>query len=122
MADEPDAPEDEEVDDAGVAAADATWDEQTDAFIDEIDDNVTAKYGISLRTLLTDPAQYAEKKDILDTVKKVKADVDEYFGGLMSQLSVEQQDLTKDMENADAVYAKIDQAISTKAAVARIPY
>lgn len=124
MADEPEAPEaEEDAEDVGAEeAAEVPWDGQTDAFIDDIDDTVSTKYSISLRTLLTNPEEYAETKDILDTVKKVKDEVDSYFENLMGELKTEQEELTNEMENADALYTKLDQAISSKAAVARVPY
>lgn len=119
MADETDAPEGEEADNV---QADAPWDDQTDAFIQEIDGTVTAKYSVSLRTLLTNPEEYADTKDILDTIKKIRSDVDAYFGNLMDDLKVEKDELEKEMQDADALYTKLDQAISSKAAVARVPY
>jgi hypothetical protein len=107
---------------AGDEDAEYPWDDQTDDFITDIDATVTGKYSVSLRTLLTDPAAYADTKGIGDTINSVKKEVDDYFDDLMDDLKVEQDELDKAMQAADSLYTKMDQAISSKAAVARVPY
>ncbi|MDE1768488.1 MAG: hypothetical protein KGH64_00870 [Candidatus Micrarchaeota archaeon] len=113
---------DEEEEPAPEEGAEQPWDDQTDAFITDIDQVVSQKYNVSLRTLLINPAQYASIKGINSTINDVKTEVGTYFDGLLADLTVEQDELTKALEAADALFTKADQAISSKAAVARVPY
>ncbi len=120
MADQPQQVEAVPVEDEQGAAA--PWDDQTDSFISDIDDTVSSKYNVSLRVLLTAPGQYENTTGILETIRKIQADVEEYFEKLVEDLGPEKEELTKEMEALDSLYTKLDQAISSKAAVARVPY
>ncbi len=123
MADATNAPKDDQMNDAEDDEDDeAPWDEQTDSFVNDIAAIVSPKYKISFRALLADPAQYAGTAGISDTLKNVKTDVASYFDDLMEELQPEQEELTKNMEQIDALYTKLDQAILSKAAIARVPY
>lgn len=98
------------------------WDGQTDTFITNIDKTISKQYGISLRDFLQDPDKFSDTKDILAKVENIRAAVDEYFAGLRSSLTDESAAFTKALEEADAQYAKMDEAIATKASLSRVPY
>jgi hypothetical protein len=98
------------------------WDDQTDIFISNIDKSITKTYGLSIRELLLDPDKFTGTKDILDTLTKIRGNVDDYFTGLRDSMVDEKASFTKALENADMQYNKINEAISTKTSFSRIPY
>lgn len=98
------------------------WDDQIDVFISNIDKEVSKLYDLSLREFLLDPEKFANVKDILTKVDKIRASVDDYFNGIKDSLPDEQASFAKALETADAQYNRMDEAISTKAALSRVPY
>lgn len=98
------------------------WDEQTDLFIDDLNETLSNEYSINLRSLLMSPEKYLNKKGIGDTIKGMKEEVDSYFSKLLDGLKSEQEQLEKDLENATAQYKQVDAVISNKSAASRVPY
>ena len=106
-------------------ADDATqlpWDEQTDTFIGAIDADVTKKYNVSLRNLLLYPETFTKVANMASTVGKIKGDVATYFDDMLADMKDEDDELTKRLEAVDAVHTQIDQTISSRAGIARVPY
>lgn len=99
----------------------APWDDQTDLFITDIDADAQKKYKVSFRTLLLQPESYAKTPDILTTIKSIRNDVESYFESVMSELSIENEQLDKDLEASDALYNQLNQTITSRASIARIP-
>lgn len=100
------------------------WDDQTDDFIDaidEINDN-EKRSDISLRDLLLDSESYLGKEDIGQKIEALQATADEYFKSLLNGLQGEQKVLDQALATADMYYSKIDEVISTKSASSRVPY
>ena len=108
--------------DTGNDDVEVPWDEQTDAFISELDDTVLQKYGISFRKLLLTPRAYAGRKGISDTLGKVRAEIGTYFDGMMAGLDEEQEELEEDLQKVNEMYTKIDQLIASRATAAKLPY
>lgn len=98
------------------------WDDQTDDFITDLDETITKKYNLSLRSLLLNPDRYLGKKDIGTIINGVRDDADSYFNSLLENLQDEQTKLASEMESADAQYKTIDSVITSKSATARVPY
>jgi hypothetical protein len=100
----------------------APWDANTDGLITNLDKQITKEYGLSLRELLLTPEKFAGQKDALQNAEKIRDYVSKYFSGVKDGMKDEQAEFTKELENADAQSAKIEEVISTKAALARIPF
>jgi hypothetical protein len=98
------------------------WDDQTDGFISELDDSLSKKYGMSIRSLLLNPSKYMGKKGLNATVGGIRADVEAYFAALLGSMKDEQAKLDSELESADTQYREIDSLITNKAATARVPY
>lgn len=98
------------------------WSNDTNPFITDLDNSVAKKYDVSLRRLFLNPEEYEGVKDISDRIGKVRADVEAYFTDLEEGLEDERKEFTKDLEDADALYTKMEQAVSSKAAIAKVPY
>ncbi len=103
-------------------AKEIPWDEQTDGFISDIDETVTGKYNLSLRSLLINPNRYLNKKDLAATLSGIRADEASYFDSLLENLKDEQARLESEMESMTAQYKQIDSVITNKSAIARVPY
>ncbi len=88
-------------------AEELPWDDQTDMFISNIDKSITKTYGLSIRELLLDPDKFTSTKDILDTLTKIRGNVDDYFTGLRDSMADEKASFTKALEDADMQYNKI---------------
>ncbi len=100
----------------------APWSNDTDSFVTEIDNTLGKKYDVSLRKLLGNPMEFADAAGMNAKIKSMKADVDKYFTDLAAGLSMENDEFTKELTDADALYNKIEQAVSSKAAIAKVPY
>ncbi len=98
------------------------WDEDTDGFISDLDDIVSKKYGVTLRSLLLNPAKYTARQGAEKLVNGAKEEVSAYFGSLLDGMKDEQARLQSDMETADSQYIAVNSVITDKAAAARIPY
>lgn len=98
------------------------WSDETDPFVTDLDNSIGSKYNVSLRKLLVSPAEYASTKGIADTVQNMRSAIDKYFTDLVADLSFEEEEFTKELTDADTLYNKVEQALSSKAAIAKIPY
>ena len=103
-------------------AREVPWDAQTDAFVSDLNSIISKKYSVSFRSMLLNPDAYVKKKDIADTVKKVKAEVDTYFSQLLGNLKDEQASFATELEKKTDQYKKMDAVVSNKSSVLRIPY
>lgn len=97
------------------------WDAQTDTFISDIAPEISEKYSIDLRKLLSDPTSFSSTKGIADTIGKIHSDVDEYFGAILSNMKDEEESFTKELEALDAMHTSISQSLSSRAGIARVP-
>lgn len=98
------------------------WDPQTDVFINEIDEIVSEKYGISFRDLLLNPGKYTTKKDMKATFQNIKTEVDNYFKALLSTYADEVEKVNNELESLTSQYKELDALIASKASLAKVPY
>lgn len=98
------------------------WDEQTDIFVNEMDVDVAKKYKLSLRELLLHPEKFAKVDNMAATLGKIKTEVSAYFEDMLGDMKGEDDELTKAMEAIDAVHTQINQTISSRAGIARVPF
>ena len=52
----------------------------------------------------------------------MRAEVDKYFVDLVAGLSLEQEEFTRELADADELYNKIEQSLSSRTAIAKVPY
>jgi hypothetical protein len=98
------------------------WDSQTDAFVNDIDTDTTKNYNVSLRKLLLHPEEFENVENMADTIDKIKADVTSYFEDTLAGLKDEEVELTKQLESVDSLYSQINQTVSSRAGIARVPF
>ena len=98
------------------------WDDDTDGFISDLDTNFSKKYNMPIRSLLMNPAKYLGKKDLSTAIDGIRADADNYFTTLLGGLKDEEAKLETELERADSQYREVDNVITNKAAVSRVPY
>ena len=98
------------------------WSPEVDGMIDSIDDIIIPKLNISLRDILSSPEKYRNVEGISSTLASVKDSVDEFFNGLLGDLSDERNRLSSELEKTNLEYGKINNAIISKASSLGIPY
>ncbi len=98
------------------------WGDEFDTFLSDMDDQIRKDYGMSLRDFFLNPDKFSSMVDIDDKIKKIRAYVDEYFSNMMESMHDEVDRFNNALKEEDAKCSKIDEAVSTKAALARIPY
>ncbi len=99
------------------------WDAQTDILVSDLDNVISKKYSnVSLRKLLINPDRYKDTQDIADMVGKIKEDASKYFADMLAGLDKEEADLVKDLENLDAIHTQVNQTISSRTGIGRIPF
>ncbi len=98
------------------------WDDQTDVFINEIDADTTKKYNVSIRKLLLNPQDFTKMDNMPATIDKMKTDVIAYFDELLGDLKDEEDELTKQLEDVDAIHTQINQIVSSRSGIARVPF
>ena len=98
------------------------WDDSTDVFISDMESEINDKYKVSFRELLADPRKYQDLVGVSDIVEKIRGDVETYFADLLVGLQPEEEEFTKQLENIDALHTQMEQAISSKAGIGRIPF
>ncbi|MCL4364931.1 MAG: hypothetical protein M1569_00435 [Candidatus Marsarchaeota archaeon] len=103
-------------------AENAPWSDEIDPFVTDLDNAIGDKFGVRLKKLLSSPAEYADLKDISTKIKNMRAEADKYFDDLVAGLSLEQGEFTRELTDADALYNKIEQLLSSRAAIAKVPY
>ena len=103
-------------------AKEVPWDDQTDAFLSDLSPAITKKYSINIRTLLTNPKSYEDKKDMPATIKKIRSDIDDYFISLLSALKDKQKDLDEELGELTDQSKQVSSVIASKSAVARVPF
>lgn len=98
------------------------WDEDTDNFVSDLDDVISKKYGMTLRSLLLNPAKYTDRQDADKLVNGIRDDVRTYFNSLLENMKEEETKLQSEMEAANSQYIAVDSVITEKSAAARVPY
>ena len=97
------------------------WSDYTDALINDIDDELGAKYKMSVRRFLSDPGKYAKQEGISITVSNMQEDVDNFIDQRLKELAAEQKSLMDDAARADSITSQIAQTLSLKAKQTKLP-
>ena len=100
----------------------APWSDQAEAAIYEIDKITTDKQGISLRDFLLNPDKYVNNADAAQKLKGLRTAVDDYFDGQLKPYAGEAQRLQSELQDLDAQYNKMNEIITNRASLARVPY
>ena len=97
------------------------WSEETGIVIGALEQSILQEYGISLTDLLTNPASYASKNGIAQTVENIRKEANDYINGLRSNMQKEKEDLEKDGLKCDSLTKQLAQAIAMRAKQDNIP-
>jgi hypothetical protein len=100
------------------------WDDQTDQYIEAIDEANSAekRSSVSLREMLMNPNDYIGKEGIEKDIEELQAISGDYFTQMLSGLQDEQKRLDQLLVDSDTFYSKVDGLIETKASSAGVPY
>lgn len=109
-------------DDAEAAELAAPWDDQTELFVDDIEGTVQKKFNLSFRKLLLSPDDFEGNKAVVGQIPNIKKEVNSYFDDLLGDLKDDQAQLEKDLDRIDQNSKKIEEVITSKASLARVPY
>ncbi len=102
--------------------AEAPWDAQTDAFVDELEPLINDSYKISIRKLLLTPQVYLNEEGIADKLNGIRKIAEDYFSGLEALFADEEEEMEKQLEAIDSAYNQINQSITSKSSIARVPF
>ena len=101
--------------------ADAENNDFADNIIDILEPQISEKYNISLKMLLTDPLSIENKKDTIEKITDIKTDINSYIDTLISESSEKESELNKLLENINDVSLKLDAFIKKNATEKNIP-
>lgn len=101
---------------------DLPWDDQTEQFVEELDELTKLNDDISIKDLLLNPEKYTGKKDLPMKVSSVQKTIDTYFSEMLEGMPEEQRRLEQELSNTDLFYNKIDGIIQAKTASSNVPY
>jgi hypothetical protein len=105
-----------------VGNQDLPWDDQTELFMQELDELTKANNGMSIRNLLLNPNKYNDDGELQAKLPALQATVDSYFNDMLNGLTNEQRELDQELANADLFYKKIDDIIQARAGPSKVPY
>jgi len=72
-------------------AKEAPWDDQTEMFVSDLNEKISKKYNINIRSLLISPDKYIGTKGMAGIAKQIRGETDEYFSDLMEGMEEEKQ-------------------------------
>lgn len=96
--------------------------ETTYRYIVAIDAKMKGKYSISLNSILTNPDEYLGKAGMLQTIKDMRNDVNDYFDSMVGEHSEDATKFNEDLKTATDLYNVIDASVQAKAKEANVPY
>lgn len=100
----------------------APWDEQTDSFVVELEPIIKQKYSVSIRQLLLSPDDFAKNKAVITAMPDIKKSVSSYFDDVLVGFKDDKAKLDKDLQTIDSQFKKIDDIITSKSSIAKVPY
>ena len=106
----------------GDQGAQGPWSDQADAAIGDIDRANSTKLGASFRDFLLYPEKYLGSKDVAQKLKAFRSAADDYFEEELKPYADEVQRLQSELQDLDAQYNKVNEIITNRASLARVPY
>jgi hypothetical protein len=97
------------------------WSDYSDGIIKSIDRQISAKYKITLRSLLTDPSKYASVPNILMTIDNLKEEVNNFMTDRFKGLDADKKSFEDATMRADSITSQIAQSISVQAKQSGVP-
>jgi|SRR5271157_5725792 len=97
------------------------WSDYSDDIIKSIDRQISTKYKVTLRGLLTDPRRYAALPNIQMTIGNLKEEVAKYIDAQAKGMAAEKKDFEDSAMRADSLTGQLSQSISMQAKQNNIP-
>ncbi len=97
------------------------WSDYTDGILKNLDKQVSMKYKLTLRSLLTDPAKYASQPNMHMTIENLKEEVHNYVEGRVKEMGAEKKAFEDALMRADAVTSQLGQSIVIQARQNNVP-
>ncbi len=98
------------------------WSRPTEEMLAKLDSSILQKYKLSMRDIMSNPAEYSTKPGINDTITAMEQEVDKYFGEVMATHADEQKALDSEIKRIEEIYNKLDSLIETKSKELNVPY
>lgn len=98
------------------------WSRPTEEMLAKLDSSFLQKYKLSMRDIMSNPAEYSTKPGINETISAMEQEVDKYFNEVMAMHTEEQKALDIDLKRIEDIYTKINSLIETKAKELHVPY
>ena len=97
------------------------WSDYTDSLIDTMDKDISAKYKMRLRDLLTDPGKYADQPNIGVTISNMKEDANKQIDTMLAGMQDEVKRLEDDMSKINSITQQLAQNISMQSKQHNVP-
>jgi alpha-D-ribose 1-methylphosphonate 5-triphosphate diphosphatase PhnM len=97
------------------------WSDYSDNIIKNLDKQLSTKYKLTMRNLLTDPSKYADQPNILVTIDNLKEEVENYAKSRDKVLATEKKEFENAIVRADALTSQLGQSVSMQAKQNGVP-
>ena len=103
-------------------ADDTKFSDETSSFIDSIDKKIGTKYGIGLRTVLTDTSFLKARSNPKEIIENMKTDVSNYFDSLSKGMEDEEAAFDSKLKAVDTLYKRLNDVVKNKSSFANVPF
>lgn len=101
--------------------ADQPWGDYTDGLINQIDDSMGKKYGMTVRAFLTNPGRYANQENIAITISNMREDVNNILDQVAGGLKEQRDQLNGELSKVASITSQLGQNILMQAKQKKIP-
>jgi hypothetical protein len=97
------------------------WSDYSDGVMKNIDRQISTKYKLTLRSLLTDPSKYVSQQNIQITIDNLKEEVQNYADGKAKDMVAEKKAFEDATMHSDALTSQLGQSIAMQAKQNKVP-
>lgn len=97
------------------------WSDYSDMLISSMDKQISTKFKVSLRDLLTDPSKYASQQNIQMTIGNIKEEVNKAIDSRIAGFGDSEKALDDAAAKADSLTGQISQSIIVQARQNKVP-
>jgi hypothetical protein len=97
------------------------WSDAADYVVSNLEKPINTKFGLSLKTVLTNPAEYLDEKDVQMKLSNIRETVNTFIGNRLEEMKDEVKALDDSAMKASSVTAQISQGASGLAKQYKVP-
>jgi hypothetical protein len=97
------------------------WSDAADYVLSNLEKPINTKFGLSLKTVLTNPAEYLDEKDVQMKLSNIRETVNTFIGNRLEEMKDQVKALDDSAMKASSVTAQISQGASGLAKQYKIP-